>query len=428
MALRVGYVVSRFPKLSETFIVDEIDALERRGTRVELFAFMRGREPWVQAASKPLAERAQHPRWGGLGDVAALLRWLLRRPLRLCDVLWTVAVEHAGSPRMGARALVAVAHGAGFALAMERAGVQHVHAHWATWTATCAWVVHRLTGLPYSFTAHADDIFVARPMLARKVEDAAFVVTIADFTRRWLVDRVSPAAAARVEVVHCGLDVSQFTPAPPPDGGRLEIACVARLEPKKGLLHLVDACRVLRDEGVDFRCRIAGEGRQRGALEARIREHALFDRVELLGAQPREVVRALLLESHVMALPAVVDAEGRADGIPVALMEAQALGRACVATPVSGIPELIEDGRNGLLVAPGDAPALAAALARLAADRALCERLGAEGPRRVRAGFDIDGSAERLQRLMTASARQSAAVVAQAAGARPRVQPEGRAS
>jgi glycosyltransferase involved in cell wall biosynthesis len=407
MDLRVAYVVSHFPKVSETFIVDEVRALERAGAHVEIFALRRGQEPLVQSDSKRLAERAHYP-GRALACALDVARQAIRRPLRLLSTLAVVLGEHLRSPGYLAHGLGAWLFAVCFTAEIERSGARHVHAHWATHTATSAWVVSRLSGLSFSFTAHADDIFVPRPMLRRKLADAAFVVTISEFARRFLAERAPAGEAARIEVVHCGLDLRAFEPTPLPEGDRLEIACVARLEPKKGIADLVDAVALLRDRGVDARCRILGDGRERATLEARIERRGLGDRVELLGVCPREQVGRVVAASHVCALPAIVDAEGRADGIPVALIEAQALGRPCVATNVSGIPELIEDGRSGLLVAPGDPDAIAGALARIDADRALAARLGAAGRERVEADFDIDRSAARLTALMREASARSA--------------------
>jgi colanic acid/amylovoran biosynthesis glycosyltransferase len=404
MSLRVAYIVSSFPKLSETFIVDEIRALERQQVAVEIYSVPRGRPSLTHPEAAELADRAHSfglasPRWLG-----AQLYWLRRSPRALARIWAHTLASHVRSPRYLARALVAVAHAAAFAMTIERSGVRHVHAHWATHTAIAAWAIHRLTGLPYSFTAHADDIFVPRPMLADKLRESAFVVTISAYNRRFLCEQLGDWADEKIRVVHCGVETDAFQAFPLSASPPLVIACVARLEPKKGHRHLLDACARLDARGVDFRCLLVGEGSERAALERQCRELELGDRVRLLGAMPRERVREVLAEANAVALPCIVAPNGRADGIPVALMEAMAMERPVVASSVSGVPELVEHERSGLLAPPGDPDALADALERLHGDRTLALALGAEGRLRVLKDFDLEQTTAALRALFASSA------------------------
>ena len=286
-----------------------------------------------------------------------------------------------------------------YALRVERRGVAHVHAHWATHPALGAWVVHRLTGLSYSITTHADDLFVQQTMLAEKARRASFLVAISEYNRRFLIERLG-AAAPRIEVVHCGVATKDLRPIAERDGDPFRIACVGRLEEKKGQAILLDACAELVRRGLDLHCDLIGDGRDRIALAARIAELGLGDRVTLHGALPRGPVLAVMAGATVVVLPSVVTATGRRDGVPVALMEAMALARPVVASAVSGIPELVEHERTGLLVAPGNAAALVAALARLLADAGLRRQLGAAGRIRVEQEFDLDRCADRLFELL----------------------------
>ena len=392
MTPRLAYLVSRYPKLSETFVADEIEALVRGGTDLAVCALLRSRE-----ASPPL----RAPIVASFGEaLAAQLHWLVRAP-RCLLAIWCVALaRHGRSPRRLAQAVLGVGAASALAIRLRRSGIEHVHAHFATHAALAAWVIRRLTGIPYSFTAHADDIFVRRPMLEEKVAEAAFVVTISAFNQRFLVSELGAWAAPRIRVIHCGVATDAFAPVALPEGGApFTILCVGRLEEKKGQRHLIEACRRLAERGVAFRCWLAGEGRERADLERARDAAGLGDRVVLLGAQPRERIRALLSEAHVFVLPSVVTADGRTEGIPVALMEAMAVQRPVVSTNLSGIPELIQDGRSGLLVEPGDAEALAEALARLHADPSWAAQLAREARRVVRERFDLEANVGRLTRL-----------------------------
>lgn len=404
MSLRVGYVLSRFPKLSETFVVDEIRSLERAGARVSVHSLLPQRAEDAWSDTRELAAEVECLAPTSLAWMGAQLFWLARSPARLLAVWARALAGHAGSLRELARAFVAVAHGAWFARSMLRTRVEHVHAHWATHTALAAWTIHRLAGLPYTFTTHADDIFVRRPMLDEKARAARFVVTVSDYNRRYLCEALGAWAERKLRVVRCGVRTDSFLPQPPASAETFTIACIARLEPKKGHIHLLEACAELVRRGVPFRCVLVGDGRERATLEQRLRALGLGDRVVLLGARPRSQVREIMAGAHVVALPCVVAEGGRADGIPVCLMEALALERPVVTTPVSGVPELVEHEKTGLLVAPGDALALADALEKLRADPALGARLAAEGRKRVCEEYDVDRNAAQLLALFAAGA------------------------
>jgi glycosyltransferase involved in cell wall biosynthesis len=208
--------------------------------------------------------------------------------------------------------------------------------------------------------------------------------------------------------VHCGVASASLRPCDEPAATPFRLACVARLEAKKGHAELLDAIAELVRCGVDVRCDLVGDGPQRRALAQRIDALGLGDRVTLHGAQPRERALACVRDAHAVALPSLVTATGRRDGIPVALMEAMALGRPVVATELSGIPELVVPERTGLLVPPGDRDALVTALARLASDPALRHQLGRAARAHVAALFDVDRSSDRLRELFAAAIGASA--------------------
>lgn len=398
----VAYVVPRFPKVSETFILHEVLELERAGTPVVLMAIVRERPRAMhpEAAARLEGVRFASQERGGV--LASQLHWLARRPLAYLGLWLRALAGNARSPKFLARALLAVPAGAHFGRLAARTGVGRIHAHYATHSALAALVAARLARLPFSFTAHAHDIYVDTTMLRAKLRAADLVVTISDYNRR-LLERLCPSAAGRIEVVRTGADLDTFAPVPEPDGdGAFTIGCVASLEPYKGIGHLVDAVALLRDEGVDVCCEVAGEGEERARLEERIASHGLNGRFALLGAQPKPAVRALMQRSHVFALPSVVTETGKREGIPVALMEALACGRAVVASDISGIPELVQDGATGLLVPERDPASLAAAIRRLHDDPLLRGRVAAAGRERVLAEYDLRANARRLAKLLAA--------------------------
>ncbi len=321
------------------------------------------------------------------------------------------------SPGELARGLAAVARAALWARRARADGVAHVHAHFALHPAVAALAVARLAGVTFSFTGHAHDIYRDQAMLGTKVRRAAFAVVISRLLRdRYVAPLVAPAELARVHVVRCGVDTSAYrsrSAAFPDDDvpqgregpgrGPLTVLSVARLVPFKGLAFLVDACQLLVARGYDVRCDIIGDGPLREALRARIVAAGLQGRVRLLGARTQAEVREALEAASFFALPSIDAGHGDMEGVPVSLMEAMAMGVPVVATRTGAVPELVEDGATGLLVAPGDAEALALAMARLATDPGLVRTLGAAGAARVRADFDLRRNALRLHDLLRAA-------------------------
>jgi glycosyltransferase involved in cell wall biosynthesis len=314
------------------------------------------------------------------------------------------------SPAFLLRALVVFPKAVLAAESMRREGVGHVHAHYATHPALAAWVIHRLTGIPYSITVHAHDIFVRQAMLRRKVEDAAFVVAISEFNRSFLMRLLGSGVADKIAVIHCGVDPAKYRPrAAAAAGERLELLTIASLQPYKGLAHLVRACAELHARGVRYRCRIVGEGGERPRLEKLIRALGLTGQVELLGGLPQEIVQRLLPEADCYVQPSVVTPAGKMEGIPVAIMEALACEVPVVATAISGVPELVEDGVTGRLVPPAQSAALAAALIEVDRDRATCRGRARLGRARVVGEFNLQRNVARLAELLGASAPRAVA-------------------
>ncbi len=405
-AIRVAYVVSRFPKLSETFVLYEILAVEAAGIPVELYPLQRERSRTVHPEAQRLVERAHFTPLVSLAILRSHAHYLRRRPRAYFRALFDLVRCNLGSARYLAGALAFFPKAVYFAQQMAAAEVAHVHAHFASHPAAVAFVIQRLAGIPYSFTAHGSDLHRDRHMLREKVAEARFVVPISEFNRRVILDACGEDHAAKLEVIHCGIDPEVFRPPaqPAPSGGPLRLACVGTLHEVKGQRFLVEACRRLAERGVELRCDFVGDGPDRGRLERSARAGGLGERVRFLGSLPREEVAARLRAADVAVVPSVPTRDGRREGIPVALMEAAASGKPVVASRLSGIPEAIEDGTEGILVPPGDAEALADALAALAADPELRRRLGAAARQRMLRDFDLAANAHALAARFRAEA------------------------
>jgi len=400
--MRVAYIVSRFPHVTETFVVRELNGVDATADLdVELFSLFPATDDTLHPAARGWIARLHHgSAWGALRGLAW---WLCRCPGTLLGSAAIVGRAFARKPARLARALVTVALASDHARTMGKLSVEHVHAHFANYPALAAWTVARLAGPTYSFTAHAHDIFRDQSFLRRLITDARFVVTISQFNREFLA-RYNPAGTP-VHVVHCGVDPAVWSVrlrAVPPQGP-VRALCVASLEEKKGhsvLLRALAAQDGGRLERIELD--LVGPGALRAELEALARELGLGDRVRFHGALAEPEVAALLDRADLFVLPSIVARSGFMEGIPVALMEALASGVPVVATRLSGVPELVRDGETGLLAEPGDSASLRAALERALGDPGDARRRAAAGRALVEHAFDARASAIRIAELIRA--------------------------
>ena len=402
--MRIAYVIPAWPPLpSQPFVVNEMLEVQAAGHELTVVGLYRGAAGGTQhgtyAALRP-ANVLPTP----LVEPASLLlalRTCLTRPLR---VLATLAGLHraAGTNVWAHLKLVAVTPKAlAAAWRLRRLGVEHVHAHFANQTADCAAIAASVAGVPFSFTAHAYDVYQTLPRqrndtLAWKLAHAARAFAVSDFAVRLLRERLPAADADRVRTAYVGIPTELFRAEPPPPAGPLRLLAVARLCEKKGIDTLIDAVACLRDRAVPCELTIFGDGPLRAMLESQAAAHRLGTEVRFGGAVPQEEIARQMRACHAFALPCRRDRNGDMDGIPTVFMEAMATGRPVVSCAVSGIPELVRDGETGLIVPPDDPAALAGALERLAGDAALQARLGAAARRLVERQHDQRTNARRV--------------------------------
>ena len=390
--VRVGYVLKMYPRFSETFIVNEVLATEAAATHVEIFSL------------RPPVDGRFHE---SLAQVRAPVTYLRHSGLRAGDV-WSALTAARGElpalPGCLDELLAAPVVDAMQALELARAvrarGITHLHAHFASVATTVARLASLLTGVPFSFTAHAKDIFhesVDPRDVARKLADASAVVTVSDYNLAFLRGTYG-AAAAGVQRVYNGLDLQRFAYRSPADRPPV-VAAVGRLVEKKGFVDLVDAVDLLVAEGRTLQVDLVGTGPLEDALREQIRRRGLGDVVRMHGALPQGEVRKVVSRAAAFAAPCVVGSDGNRDGLPTVLLEAMALGTPCVATPVTGIPEVLVDHRTGLLVPESDPVRLAAALARLLDDSALRVRLAEQARALMEAEFDVVRAAAAMRRV-----------------------------
>lgn len=393
---RIGYLMKMFPRFSETFIVTEILALEAEGHHLEIFSL---RTPTDGRFHPDLARITAPVEYLQPGTVRAEQLWAalsqyLAEVGRIADDQLHELV--AAPPREAAQAL-------DLARAIRARGITHLHAHFGSVATTVARLAARLAGIGYSFTAHAKDIFhrdVDDIELAQKIGDASAVITVSDYNRQHLRHRLGQVAD-RVQRIYNGIDLKQFRfradhdhRSPGPEQSEpARIVAVGRLVEKKGFDDLIAAARLLAGRGVDFRLDIAGTGPLADSLASMIVQEQLSDRVRLRGPLPQNEVRRLVSSATVFAAPCRVGADGNRDGLPTVLLEAMALGTACVSTPVTGIPEAIDHRRTGLLVGERDREGLADALAELITDQGMREALAVAARSTIEADFDAERQA-----------------------------------
>lgn len=383
------YVLKRFPRLSETFILRELLTLESNG------------QPLAIDSLLPPEPQPPHPE---LADLRARVRYLPRHPrLRMPAVALAHLRVAGGSPCLWLR-LARRARAAGVWRRFVQAGLvarrarqeraRHIHAHFATAAAEVAGDAAALAGVPFTVTTHAKDIYQREnaALLRSRLVRAAAAVTISDFNARHLRESVPG-----LPVVHVPNGMAIAPPASIPADG--PVLCVARLIPKKGVDLLIEACALLEEDLSTTRLEIIGGGPLAVELAELARRRGIGERVELRGAvSPIEVDRALR-RCSLLALPCRIAADGDRDGIPTVLLEAMARGVPVVSTDVVGIPEIVHDGVTGLLVSGEDPAALADAIARLLRDRSLARALGDQGRSLVGERFDPQRSAQLLLEL-----------------------------
>jgi colanic acid/amylovoran biosynthesis glycosyltransferase len=402
--VRVGYILKMFPRFSETFILTEILAQQAAGLAVEVISLRPPEDDLVHGGMRrlrcPLTYLPTEFDFGEFmrdleaakGQFPTLMQALegeQTRGLDFLDVYQSILVAR---------------------LAVERS-FTHLHAHFGSVSTTVARLASRITGIPFSFTAHAKDIYhesVQPDDLRRKLADAAFVVTISEYNLRYLKENYG-ASAQRTFRLYNGLDLDQFRYSEPVTRPP-RIVGVGRLIEKKGFADLIDACGILTGQGREVECEIIGAGALAGELRAQAMRLGLGERVRLLGPLTQEEVIKRVQSAAVLAAPCVEGSDGNIDGLPTVLLEAMALGTACVSTSVTGIPEVLRHEATGLMVPQHDASALADAISRLTDDDQLRVGVARRARQVIEQDFDIEHNAALLRQRFAVRSREPAAV------------------
>ena len=421
----IGYMLKRYPRLSETFILNEMRALERLGTQLHVFSLMRPEEGLTHPAVLELQAPVTYfpETWAAKIPAVAKAHFtmLLTAPLRYLHASG-LALWWSMQSRRPLSVWKQFLRSGYMAVACRQQRIQHLHAHFANAPAIVSRLVSVMCNIPYSFTTHAKDLYLTpKKVLRRRIDSASFVLTCTRHNLEYLQGFLPQKDWHKIHLVYHGIDLAAFRFSG--SNARTEsnsgspaqvipivvsvplILSVGRLVPKKGLNDLISACQLLKQRGTKFRCAIVGEGPLRAELESQINRLGLQDTVSLLGAMAHDKLVAFYGQASVFALSPQVMEDGDRDGIPNVLAEAMAAGLPVVSTCVSGIPELVEDGQTGLLVGPKDPAALADAIGRILSDPDKSQRMAVAARQKMEDSFECWETTKAVQTLLQVGVR-----------------------
>lgn len=390
------YIGRSLPCRTETFVYQEILELRKQGWSVDAVSI---HSPQKNLGSSQLDELAKsviqvYPQ-GVVSLLFGFLKELFRHPKKSIQTVWRSWIHSWRSPLSTAKCVkVFLQTMAVLSIAdqVRKLNIAHIHAHMAHVPTTMAWALGYHLDLPFSFTGHAADIFRDDILLKEKLQSAYFCVSISKWHRQFY-QSITPLPDHWLPVIHCGVASQQFQKGETQPG---LILSVGRLVPKKGLNYLVEACGMLKKRGVEFECLIIGEGPERSFLEELIANLKLEDHVKLLGAKTHEEICGFLSKAELFALPCIKDVDGDRDGIPMVLMEAMASGVPVVAGDLPTIKELIDDGKNGVIVDPRIVGEMTEEIQQLLFDKQLQEKFRSAGLMTIEKEFDLSKNVKKL--------------------------------
>ncbi|MGC6406251.1 glycosyltransferase family 4 protein [Bisgaard Taxon 45] len=387
----IGYVLKRYPRFSETFVVNEILAHERAGTRIDIFALGPVMETHFQ---------------DGISQVRGPVTRLVDKQ-RNTETFWELL--HQGFNQLSNFAeKLAVAKGTVheigqsilLALEVKQRGIQHLHAHFGTQATTVARQAAIFADITYTFTAHAKDIYFQYEKsteLGQKMRDSSATITVSDYNLAYLQDKYGEEAKSAVRIYN-GMDLNKFPYQTFAMRGR-HILAVGRLVPKKGFNVLLDALAILKQRNIALSCTLVGEGGLREGLQAQINALAIDDVIKMVGAMPQPEIIQLMKSAAMMVAPCVISEDGDRDGLPTVLLESMALGTPVISTQVAGIPELVQHEVTGLCVPANDPYSLANAIERLLNTPTLCSELSLNARALIEREYDEDKNVALLRKI-----------------------------
>lgn len=394
--MRIAYIISRFPLLSETFILREMIEIENLGHELIVFPIICQEQKIIHDEARDWLARIICVPFLSKQVLLENLRVFIKRPLTYLGLISRILFENLTSINFLIKGLCLLPKAVFTSRQIADLKVDHIHVHYATHPGLEAWIINQLTGIKYSITIHSHDIYDRHAMLKTKLEGAEFLVPISQFNVNYMTNLIGDHIRKKCTVIHCGVDNDRYTPSSKvkKEAGMLfEILQIGSLHWKKGQLYLIQAMAVLKEKNFPFRLRIIGEGEERKKIEAEIKRLEVGDVVELMGAKTQNEVALILPTADCYVQSSV------SEGIPVAIMEALACELPVVATKITGIPELVIEGKTGYLVPPANPTALADAIAKVKEDPKEAERFGKNGRAWVLQEFNLKENAIKLAGL-----------------------------
>jgi colanic acid/amylovoran biosynthesis glycosyltransferase len=405
--MKIAYVVSMFPALSETFILNELISHEKAGIKVSIFSIKKFNGGMMHDKATPLIDKTTY--LGGEFWIKIFflhLYMLASKPTVYLSTLYAL-LSFKTDLKIKFNALAVFFCSPYYSFIAKKQNITHLHAHFATYPALLAWIISRFNKVPFSVTAHAHDLYLNQDILKLFSDDAKAIVTISNFNKRLILDKLGWNATAKektVSVIHCGMDLTAFDfnadkPSQYSANRKFRILSVGRLTGIKGFEYLLDALALLKQEGFEFSCQIIGDGPLRQELKMQSDSLNLDGCVTFLGAKRSEEVLSYLRDTDLFVLACATDKIEAHDGIPVAFMEAMALGVPVVGTNISGIPELIVHGVTGLCASPENPVSLKENIAQIMSDYNIASDMVKGARHIIEQQFDIEKNANELRNI-----------------------------
>lgn len=391
----VAYVLKRYPRFSETFVVNEILAHERAGAKIDIFALGPVEETHFQ---------------DGISKVRAPVTRIKHKQHKPESTWQIIKNGFAQLPGFAEKLsqtkcdINELAQSIEIALEIQKRGIQHLHAHFGTQATTVARQAAIFAGISYTFTAHAKDIYYQYEeptYLDEKMRDAFATITVSDYNVDYLKSEYG-TDAAKVTRIYNGMDLEKF-PFSEFESRERHILAVGRLVPKKGFDVLLDSLALMKKQGIAMRCTLVGDGALREELAAQIENLNIGDVVKMVGPMPQPDIIEMMKSANMVVAPCVINDDGDRDGLPTVLLESMALGTPVISTKVAGIPELVKDGETGLCVADRNPELLAEAMQRLLDDHVLCKKFSKNGRLLIEREFEEDRNAAIQRQLFRAA-------------------------
>jgi colanic acid/amylovoran biosynthesis glycosyltransferase len=403
--MKIGYLLDSFPSITLTFVLNEITGLIDAGRMVELISLRRPNSDEIvhdQYTKYGLNKRIFYLSSGEYEKaslapvfIQAFKQLFVSRVLNIKEranllflcrnrmLGWEVSLKHfLWSLEIGA--------------IIKDQDIRHLHLHFASPLVEVAYILHRFLGISYTFTTHANDIFVNPNNLLREwANGAKRVITVSEFNKQYMSERLN-IPPDKIDIVTYCIYIDKLEPVKKYTNEPFKIVSISRLVEKKGYQYLLEACKILKESNVKFSCEIRGEGPEKGALQQIITTNRLQEEVTLGGFVKHEDVFGFIKSGSVFVLPCVRARDNDMDGIPNVLMEAMGLEVPTLSTDITGIPELIDDGIDGLIVPQNDPRSLAEAILKIRNDANFAEKIRKNGRKKIRHKFNVERNVQLL--------------------------------